>query len=849
MPCLKRAAIRASGAIAASFLLLAASGCSNSTYSFESGTDSALTMTPQVVGRIELACPAVVEFPIEATIPLPKGAWPEPSNGRVFFLRGPSGKNVHAQAEIVSRYASAADGADVVQMIAHVDRPPTTTVGTTIGYDVIYFAPQGDDVQLPNGYQLENGSLKLPDVIAGLLSQPGALAVRARDAYDNVYLGLIDTHDAFFSSGQLTSGVVLRDGHAVLQARLYTVLQPALAGPTPNTFLPHLFSVHAYVSAYAQERVLALDLRISNGGSGADDSDVLDDPLGREYFRDIELVIPNGWLAYSAVHDPFLGAGYGVPGGYAAIPLVAPIEGGKLHVMPSQAQFERRLVIAPPPDPIGQDWQHAQMLLRRANLAFCQPDPLQSGGGKPSETLWSWWNADTARYFPQRHALPRLDHVSKSALLQQQQTSFNKLLTHLESGASYGELPVPSPNLGWAHPWGVGYGGMSGGDEIVLWDGIECAWSASNSAYRMFELVHRMNTDRQPVALYDRDGDPTRIEQWVLQGPHGPYVDMFFYMTLKPGNDPFGFDKAPKFQEQYVQANGLAPDWEAALALYEPHDQQHLVRYLRAAQVLAWLGNDALAKDDLLMQAELVRLSYHPYFNSIYDHVSDTSLKFDQQTVAAHPHSGFDIGRGEGWAFQALNIAYALGTPAWRSSTKPLFDQIVDLVSNGQSSCTGILQSYAYEKILEGKYHARQSIEQAILENALWSMLETVYRDADALHATQLKAVLAMSTTSMTSFPAWSEALDGPLAQVAVSPLDPSLPPFCDWLPYDGASNWVDDFQTWSSFAYGYELTKLPVFLVRAQQMAKGPLLQKMQAAGTANLGNRAALLRLAQDL
>lgn len=59
----------------------------------------------------------------------------------------------------------------------------------------------------------------------------------------------------------------------------------------------------------------------------------------------------------------------------------------------------------------------------------------------------------------------------------------------------------------------------------------------------------------------------------------------------------------------------------------------------------------------------------------------------------------------------------------------------------------------------------------------------------------------------------------------------------------------VDDFQTWSSFAYGYELTKLPVFLVRAQQMAKGPLLEKMNQAGTANLGNRAALLRLAQDL
>lgn len=546
--------------------------------------------------------------------------------------------------------------------------------------------------------------------MTNLLGQSGALVVRARDAYDNQYAALIDTHSAFLGSGQATSGVMTRNGHQVQQARLYSILQPVLAGPTPNTFLPHLFSVHAYVSAYSKERALTFDLRVSNGGSGADPVDPLDDPLGREYFKSLELIVPNGWLVHAAVEDPYLGTAYALPGGFKAVPLVKPIAGGKMHVMPSQAQFQRRLVLAPTAAPGQPDWKSAQVLLRREQLAFCRPNALPASG-TPSESWWSWWNPATARYFPQRHALPRLDHIALAPLLAQQQADLDKLVAHVQSGASYGALPVPSPGLGWAHPWGVAYGGMSGGDEIVLWEGIECAWSASNAGYRLFELAHRMNNDRQAVALFDRDGEPTRFEQWVEQGPNGPYVDMFFYMTLKPGNDPFGFDVAPTFQEQYVLANGLAPDWEDDLALYEPHDQQHLVRYLRCAQVLSWLGNDALAKDDLSMQAQLVRLSYHPYYNSIYNHVSDTGLLYDQKEVALHPHSGFDIGRGEGWAFQALNSAYALAEPQWRALTRPYFDQLVDLVATGQSSCTGILQSYAYEKILEGKYHARQSIE------------------------------------------------------------------------------------------------------------------------------------------
>ena len=132
----------------------------------------------------------------------------------------------------------------------------------------------------------------------------------------------------------------------------------------------------------------------------------------------------------------------------------------------------------------------------------------------------------------------------------------------------------------------IGY--AHGGEEIYFCDGVRTAYAASNDGYRYFQVVHRMMSERHPVALYDGDGDAFSFEDWIVQGPSGPYVPTYIWTwpVLFLG-DPFGFEDSPTFQRDAVAAMGLAPAYEGALLDYEPIDRAHLVRYTRSPKVLA----------------------------------------------------------------------------------------------------------------------------------------------------------------------------------------------------------------------------------------------------------------------
>lgn len=789
------------------------------------------------VGIVELAAPPLTHFHLRATLPVPPGTFLGTQGPKSFLVREFGGALVPAQVEIVSRYPAAWQGADVIEVLAKVRRDPSLAPGARIRYEVHEVnAPPASAPVVPN----------LPAVVHQLLANSGAMRLRATDALGNQYSCPLDLLGAFTPGpGNVAPGQVLRWGPNAVQVKLYGTFVPTAPGPMPGTFLPHLMGVHAYLTVHNGERQIGLDLRFNNGASGLNKTTALDDPLKEVFFRSIELVMPKAWYAFGRDAHSAYGPALFDKNGKNIFTIVRAPEGGLSHLMPTQAQFHRRMVLSPGLDTSLQDVAHVKHWIEDAGLAFCQPG--QMPGGVPA---YSWWNKSTARYFPQRHRLPELDHLNSQSIRNQQLGELQALQATLASGQP-GAFPIVSPALGWAHPWGVSYGGMTGGSEIVLYEGLDTAWAASLPGYRSLELVHQMQTDRQPVALYNLNGEPTALEQWIIDVP-GPddYVPMFFYLTLKAGNDPMGFNQAPTHQQEFVSANNLAAPWCDALRQYEPNDMQHWIRYTRAPKVLAWLGNDALAKDDLRMQAELMRLSYHHLHNSEYGHVHGTGMLEDQLYVASHPGMGIDVGRGEGWGFDVACAAYSLASPQWRATVKPWFDKVAELLATGQSTCSGIIQAFVYEKVLEGKYRARQSFEQAILENAIKGMLETVFRGADPLRADALRTCLALSCASMTIFPAWSTEHQAPYTQIAVGPVDEDLPLYCATVPADGFSDdWVDDYQTWSSFAYGYELTHFPLFLVRADQMAgPGALLAELKAGGLDNLGNLAALLALAQQ-
>jgi hypothetical protein len=297
----------------------------------------------------------------------------------------------------------------------------------------------------------------------------------------------------------------------------------------------------------------------------------------------------------------------------------------------------------------------------------------------------------------------------------------------------------------------------------------------------------------------------------------------------------------------------LTPPYESALLGFDPIDEAHLVRYLHDTLALVWLGNDMIAKDDLRMQAEGFRFAYHMYPQDQWGGIQPTGMLHARNYVDAYPGWGFAYGRGEGWGLNAVCAAYSTQDDDWRAKTKHWFGLLADLVRDGQSTCTGIIQATSLNNVFNAQYRCRQSIEEAITENALVGMRESVFAGDDPARVTQVNSVLEKSLYAMIGPMVWVDAWNGPQAMMAVGPFDSSLPPFCTWVPPDGSYGYPDHYQIWNSFAYAYAITFDQAFLDKATQAAGGgdllqDLMQNALDPINTNIWNQAVLLALMQS-
>ena len=788
------------------------------------------------MAQLGLEQPSLDEFILRGTIPVPKSTFPAENGMQPFGIVDADGSVVPAQVEIVSRYPSNNKGADVVELTARVHRKSGIAVGERATYDVVLAEHATPAVPDPPTLQdLADGPAGVPQSVADLVTTPGSILITAEDVFGHLY-----TLDPLAG----VSGMKwTRYGDCTAQLRTYGAMVPGAPDPGPSGTLPHLFGVHAYASTWSGEELLGLDLRFNNGADGFDKSSDLDDPLGKFYFKYVHVLVPNGWLLEPDLVDPSFGDPF-IAGNFTVFPLVEEIGNGDLHVMPSNGQFHRRLMIAPLAE---QD--RAQAYLAQEGLAFARP------GHNEEEDLeyWSWWNPSTARYFPQRQQLPDLAHLGDDLLLAEIASDYAWLLDHFEAGTGYGAYPLAAANLGWAHPYGVAYGGATGGDEIHFYTGVRTVTAASALGIQNMLLTHRMQTDRQPNAYYNVFGQPSSLEQWLNEDAGGQdYIEMIFYGSLLPNEgDPMGYDEVPTFQVDAVATQGRKPSYEGALLGFKHHDIEHMIRYTRLPKALAWLANDALGKDDLRMQAEVLHLSYNSYYNDQYGKFSGFGITKSMDYIAEHGPVGFPVGRADGWTIDTMNAAYSLADPDWRAAKFDWFKEVADVMAAGQSSCSGFLQALVSPKFLDSKYRGRQSIEAAILENGLHGSIESVFRGRSATYVDVLEDVLEDSYYAMVSPMSWAPGQFAPWAYAAVGPKDESLPPWCSLseVPTDGNSGNHDGYQIWSSLAYAYELTGDTLFLTMSEQALGGSLLGELEDQGTTYLENRIPILTVAQDL
>lgn len=798
----------------------------------------ALSTTPsgqgprrRVVGELATRVPPHSEFMLRGTLPIPPGRYPRLDGNNPFAILDHDGTLRFAQVEVVSRYPSEADGADVVELIAVVHRDPALPVGAPTSYRVIHSPTLGMDPP--------PGPRGVPEAVDELILDPTGIEIAAYDCFGNRYA---------CRPLEPTPYKVLHHGPIHAEVSYYQDLLPELE--IVGSTLPHLLGVHLYLSWFSDRTSVGLDLRFHNAHDGHDAGSKLDDPLDELYFQRLEISVPADWTLQQDFPDPLFG-NERLAGGRRTFDLVAPNPDGTMHVIRWGGQFHRRLMLSPA-RPVSIERARAQ--LDGAGRAFCRRGRNENG-----QEYWSWWNADTARYFPQRHQLPLLDHLPPATLEARITNELGFLATHLASGQGVGDYPLDSGRLGWGHPYGVAYGGMTSGQEIFCYDGIVAATVGSPDGFRLYSALHRMQTDRQPNALFQLGGEPSSVEEWLVENGDRDYVPFeHFVVPLVFGSrpDPFGVRDAPRFQADYVAAHGLVPAYEAAHLAFDPHDHQHFIRYTRAAKVLAWLANDSLAADDLRLQAENFHFTYHPYYNGPFGTAQETGLLTKLQYVAANPGQGFPYGRGEAWGLDCVLGAYATAEPGWRERKLPWILQQAELISAGQASCSGFVQAFVSNKAVDGKYRARQMIEQSITENTLVGLFETVLRQAHPAQGAMVLDVLDGSLRAFIGEMAWFPGEPGPWRYTGVAPLAPDLAPWCSRaeMPPDA---WTlgdrETFQDWSSFAYGHELTLDPEFLRKAQLQIGAAdfdgLADRLDGSGLQNLENRAALLTVVQRL
>ena len=791
-----------------------------------------LSSTSKVVASFQVAAPTVPELLVRATIPIPPGVMYPGQTTTPLGVLDPSGKSLKTQVEVVGRYPDPGDGASVIEVMAidpgateHGPGPLTYLVHTEPSPRLLPPAqPQVPDL-------LSSLDQAAPEV-QSLLGQGGQVLLAARDVFGNLYV-LDLVHETLYDQG---AREVERFGPLRSEYRHHGLMRPVAPDAGPTGTLPRLFGVHSYLRVTSGDPVVELDLRLHNGADGSTPDN---EALNHFYFSEVALLVPKGWRATASYQDPSVGPAFGY-GSYAVHLLVAPNADGKPHYMPELGQLHRRVVLAPMDEP-----EREASHLSREGLGFARPGP----GGASSALLWSWWNPATANYFTQRHQLPRLAQIDPAKLEAELSQGYGELRDHLALGTGQDIYPVMSGDLGWAHPFGVAYGGMTGGDGIEFLWGVKTLVSASRDGFRRFEVLHRMNTERMPDALYRIDGHPSRVSDWVQTSSvtGEEYLDFYFYMHPTGSSDPWGFSSAPTFQNDHVANNGLEPSYEAALSAYEHYDIQHLVRYTGPAKALVWMGNDSLAKDDLELQAELGHLSYHSYQNSAYGHVQGTGLRYDQDFVKSHPQQGFPFGRGEGWTMDTLTASYVLGDDEFRARKLPWLQDVADLLVAGQETCSGFIQAEVYQKILGGKYRARQVFEESIVQNAAYGLLRSGLEGRDPLRAVALRDTLGASLYALIGPQAWHPTSSEPWSQTALGPTDLALPGFCASLPVDGNSGVTDAWQQWASLAYGLEISGDPAFLVKAELMLGMPIFYLAVEQDLSSLGNRAALHALVE--
>lgn len=727
--------------------------------------------------------------------------------------RGLTTDPIPAQVTLVTRTSTGAPS--VVELGARVEMPPQIQHGSHHRFEVFWgdFACATEPL-LPTGAKT-------------LFATPDGPFLRTEDVFGNRYRFAITQDPAGFGVTQINT---LQIGPSCHQWKVSGVLMPEGSPSALGAPLPHMMGVSAYVTQWGGSSHTSLDLRIHNGlTAGSHPRTAMDSPLGSVYWKSIDLYLPLGWTSEVSIADPFLGAEAEVENGWKVRSLVKALPGGKLHLMGPQAQMVRRLTL--------RRTQHSPCARVGAfveGLMFCQP-----GLG-----LWSWFSLPA--YFPQMALLPTLEHWKSdgrqgaNAVEARLAAERDRNLQFLRSGDKDGNL-IYGGVMGWSHPRGYPHGGAVSGVDIGFVEGHLAAWAASQAGYEDLEFLHRMTVARQPDAQYTALGEPVGVQGWRDANGVVPFdfrtngymVPPEFQFVCKGG-------PAPSEQVREVLRRNLRPPYDIgtahdpkgelprateALFAWMPHDDQHMIRHTKNLKALVWLGNDPLAKDDLMHASSLFRLMFSEGPHTPVSWSAGVTLRAFLAWAASAPHHGLPVDRAHAWGIDMMCASYQCASDAWRADALPWFQKVVELFDVA-SMPSGLIQRYLQPDLLDAKYDACQTFQLMFLLHSQRCLIESVFRDVDPdrmdtlarLHNRGLDFLFFGHIYTHFQGERWGGFVSsaGPYHRFAVAPKGPLTEvPYCfedvwgkDYLPPGGFGEYVDTTYLFPPLEYGYLLTR-----------------------------------------
>jgi len=361
------------------------------------------------------------------------------------------------------------------------------------------------------------------------------------------------------------------------------------------------------------------------------------------YFEKIELIVPQDFSLSQSPQDPYFGTPYSEYG-KKVYPFIKEIGGGKMHVMPSEGwNTIRRFAI-----PKNNQVNYANELAENLGLSFSIDGTSSTNG----ERLYSWNNPFTGNYFAQGHYLPSMAFYNILQCRNEMNSDYNHIKNIFETGAD--QYPAHTGRLGWAHPLDFSMAGAHGGTGIEMFEGIKEIGCQSLDGYLRLRTTGDMYIDRQHNFLFNKDGSSIDHDDWVIPDGCEDWlpITMFNYLLFidYESYDPFGYYLAPDFQVNHVSSQGLNPPYESDLNEYKSIDYAHLTRVLKFQEALAWIGNDAVGKDNVDAIGRNFRLSLteKPSWACGNDGHS-ASLKHKISDIANEGETAGVIGRNEAW--------------------------------------------------------------------------------------------------------------------------------------------------------------------------------------------------------